>query len=231
MSCSPFCLNATLDFHVRQYYKENIDMAEKVIGAFYIDDWSCAAANGEEAVELFKEVKSCLAAGSFNLRKWATNDEEVASKIAAYNREIVCKSEEEVDQMENVSFAKMSMGGYYERMVQLMKRILRKILGRARLDFEELTTVIAEVEGTINSRPLAYLNPEDFEEPLTPAHLVIGRRILTLNIEEDEYDANIVEKRARYLRTLLGHFWRRWSNEYLLSLREHHHSRVKKGKR
>ena len=40
MSCSPFCLNATLDFHVRQYYKENIDMAEKVIRAFYIDDWS-----------------------------------------------------------------------------------------------------------------------------------------------------------------------------------------------
>lgn len=115
-------------------------------------------------------------------------------------------------------------------MVQLMKRLLRKILGRARLDFEELTTVIAEVEGTINSRPLAYLNPEDFEEPLTPAHLVIGRRILTLPSqdefdEEDEYDASVVEKRARYLRTLLGHFWRRWSNEYLLSLREHHHSR------
>ena len=122
-------------------------------------------------------------------------------------------------------------GGYYERMVQLMKRLLRKILGRARLDFEELTTVIAEVEGTINSRPLAYLNPEDFVEPLTPAHLLIGRLILTLPSqeefnEEDEYDASIVEKRARYLRTLLGHFWRRCSNEYLLSLREHHHSRV-----
>ena len=114
MSCSPFCLNATLDFHVRQYHKENIDMAEKVIRAFYIDDWSCGAANGEEAVELFKEVKSCLAAGGFNLRKWATNDEEVASKIAAYNRDIVDKSEEEVDQMENVSFAKMSMGGLSE---------------------------------------------------------------------------------------------------------------------
>ena len=89
-------------------------MAEKVISAFYIDDWSCGAANGEEAVELFKEVKSCLAAGGFNLRKWATNDEKVASKIAAYNRDIVDKSEEEVDKMENVSFAEMSMGGLSE---------------------------------------------------------------------------------------------------------------------
>ena len=82
--------------------------------ALYIDDWSCGAAHGEEAVELFKEVKSCLAAGSFNLRKWATNDEEVASKVAAYNREIADLSEEEVDQMEHTSFAKLSMGGLSE---------------------------------------------------------------------------------------------------------------------
>ena len=80
-------------------------------------------------------------------------------------------------------------------------------------------------------RLLAYLNPEDFEDPLTPAHLVTGRRILTLPSqeevnEEDEYDASIVEKRAHYLRRLLGHFWHRWSNEFLLSLREHYHSKV-----
>ena len=40
--------------------------------------------------------------------------------------------------------------------------------------------------------------------------------------KEDEYDATTIEKRARHLRTLLGHFWARWKNEYLLSLREFH---------
>eukprot|EP00795_Rhopilema_esculentum_P002225 gene2225-17829_t len=70
-------------------------------------------------------------------------------------------------------------------MVQLMKRLLRQRLGKAKLNFEELTTVIAEVEGTINSRHLADLNPGDFEEPLTPAQLVIGRRILTLPSQEE----------------------------------------------
>ena len=32
---------------------------------------------------------------------------------------------------------------------------------------------------------------------------------------------------ARYLSRLLGHFWSRWSNEYLLNLREFHHLKGK----
>ena len=87
--------------------------------------WSRNRRRSSRVVQLFKEVKLCLAAGGFNLRKWVTNDEEVASKIAAYNRDIVDKSEEEVDKMENVSFAKMSMGGLSE----IEPRRERKILG------------------------------------------------------------------------------------------------------
>ena len=44
-------------------------------------------------------------------------------------------------------------GGYFERMIGSVKRFLRKVLGHARLSFDELSTVLAEVEGTINSRP------------------------------------------------------------------------------
>eukprot|EP00794_Sanderia_malayensis_P016509 gene16509-18160_t len=116
-------------------------------------------------------------------------------------------------------------------MVQLLKRTLRKILGNAKLDYEELTTVVAEAEGTVNSRPLGFIYSDDLEEPITPSHLVIGRRILSLpypdglDDEDDDYDATVLEKRARYLRTLLGHFWKRWTNEYLINLREQHSSK------
>eukprot|EP00112_Aurelia_sp_Birch-Aquarium-sp1_P019023 Seg4627.3 transcript_id=Seg4627.3/GoldUCD/mRNA.D3Y31 product="hypothetical protein" protein_id=Seg4627.3/GoldUCD/D3Y31 len=121
-------------------------------------------------------------------------------------------------------------GGFYERMVQVVKRCLRKILGSAKLNYEELVTVITEVEGTINSRPLTYIYSDDIEEPITPAHLIMGRRILTLPSKPDELEdedyidtSTTLQRRARYLNSLLESFWKRWRNEYLLSLREFHH--------
>ena len=70
-------------------------------------------------------------------------------------------------------------GGYYERMVQLVKS-LRKVLGKAQLSYEELETVLKEVEEVLNSRPLTYVYSDITEEPLTPSHLVTGRRLSTL---------------------------------------------------
>ena len=53
-----------------------------------------------------------------------------------------------------------------------MKRCLRKVLGNARLTYDELLTVLTEVEATLNSRPLTYDYDNPYEgEVLTPAHL------------------------------------------------------------
>jgi len=60
------------------------------------------------------------------------------------------------------------------------RAIHKKTLGKARLTYEELLTVLIEVECILNSRPLTYLYPDDLEEPLTPSHLSNGRRMLSL---------------------------------------------------
>ena len=81
-----------------------------------------------------------------------------------------------------------------------------------------------------NSRPLTYLSSDELEEPLTPAHLLTGRRLLTLpdaiyseDVHEDyEVTPALLTRRLTYLNNLLNKFWRQWQSEYLLELREAH---------
>ena len=54
------------------------------------------------------------------------------------------------------------------------------MIGQARFSFNELLTAVTEVEAIVNSRPLSYVTSDDIEEPLTPSHLLVGRRVLSL---------------------------------------------------
>ena len=62
----------------------------------------------------------------------------------------------------------------------LTKRCLKKMVGQASLTQDELTTAVIEIEFIINSRLLSNISAGDTEEPLTPSHLLIGRRVLNL---------------------------------------------------
>ena len=62
-------------------------------------------------------------------------------------------------------------------MVQSVKRCLRKLIGNAKLSFDEMFTVLVGVEGTFNSRPLTHDEDNPIEEVLAPSHLIYGRRI------------------------------------------------------
>ena len=62
------------------------------------------------------------------------------------------------------------MKGWYR-----MSKNVRKSLKNTQLNFEELTTVLVEVEAVINSRPLTYMSPDGIQEALTPAHLILGK--------------------------------------------------------
>ena len=122
-------------------------------------------------------------------------------------------------------------GGFFERMVQLLKYCLHKMVGQLRLTYDELLTSVTEVEMILNSRPLTFIAASDMDEPVTPSHLILGKRLMTLphyfaftNSEDYSPDSSrpTLTKCLRYLSTVLEHFWNRWKKEYLLELRDSH---------
>ena len=72
-------------------------------------------------------------------------------------------------------------GGYWERLIGLTKASIKKTLGRAHITLPTLQTIVTEVEAVLNDRPMTYISDDITDpEPLTPAHLLHGRRITKL---------------------------------------------------
>ena len=42
-------------------------------------------------------------------------------------------------------------GGFYERLIGVMKNLLMKAIGRARLTYDDILTILVEIESIINS--------------------------------------------------------------------------------
>lgn len=77
-------------------------------------------------------------------------------------------------------------GGFWERLVQSMKRSIKKTMGRTSLDYDELNTLVVEVQSLINSQPLTYIydDEESISHPLTPSRLISGHKISVMPNDE-----------------------------------------------
>ena len=112
-------------------------------------------------------------------------------------------------------------GGLWEAAVKTMKRHLRRIVSDVKLTFEELSTVLAQIEACMNSRPIAPLPSEDDAlEPLTPGHFLIGKAIESLPDPSTSFRPLSTLRRWHLCQNITRHFWARWSKEYLINLKK-----------
>lgn len=127
-------------------------------------------------------------------------------------------------------------GGFYERMVRSTKSILKKGLGLANLNYQEMETILCETEAAINSRPITFVYSDSREpSPLTPAHFLLGERITALppqkfNPTIQNASREQLTQRLKHRQNLNDRLWKKWKEEYLLQLRSAHHADVTKDK-
>ncbi|CAK1583274.1 unnamed protein product [Parnassius mnemosyne] len=111
------------------------------------------------------------------------------------------------------------MGGAWERMVRSVKTALIATLHERHPTEEVLTTLLVEVEYTVNSRPLTHVSVSpEHPEALTPNHFLLGGpgRVPQLGTFT-ERDA-LSRSSWRAAQRLADTFWLRWVKEYLPEL-------------
>lgn len=107
----------------------------------------------------------------------------------------------------------------WEAAVKSAKTHLKTVVNDTPLTFEELYTVVVQVEAILNSRPLYPLSSDVNDlNVLTPGHFLIGAALNSF-LEEDVSKIP-VNRTNRYhlLCQSQQSFWRRWSSEYVTQL-------------
>lgn len=111
------------------------------------------------------------------------------------------------------------MGGLWERGVGSIKYHLKRTIADRILTYEELSTVLIQIEAILNSRPITPLteNPDDLDI-LTPGHFLVGNALTApmepsvLNLKQNQLSNWQMISRMRQ------EFWEKWSNDFISNL-------------
>ncbi|XP_073951671.1 uncharacterized protein [Choristoneura fumiferana] len=116
-------------------------------------------------------------------------------------------------------------GGYYERLMALVKHCLKRTLEKHSLNDSNLLTILKEIEAVLNTRPLTKVGSE-IDHVLRPVDFLNLGKCLSMKpsavevaIEGTVTKADLITSWKRGLR-ILEEFKKMFSNQYLASLRE-----------
>ncbi len=113
-------------------------------------------------------------------------------------------------------------GGLWEAAVKSMKTLLRKNLKPHSLRYEELYTLLTDIEAILNSRPLAPLHSDDVAEGtyLTAGHFLVGRPLKAAPTPRPPSGKISSLRRWNLVSRLTSDLWTQWLGTYLASCSE-----------
>ncbi|XP_039764230.1 uncharacterized protein LOC120636738 [Pararge aegeria] len=112
-----------------------------------------------------------------------------------------------------------SYGGLWEAGVQSAKRHLARVNKDTRLTYEEMSTLLTQIEACLNSRPLCLIDNTS-ETPLTPGHFLVGEPLIS--VPDLNYTNKNISALTRWqlVQKMTQHFWHRWQTEYLNTMQQ-----------
>ncbi|XP_068692782.1 uncharacterized protein [Montipora foliosa] len=96
--CSPFILNVTLRNHLARYENINSEFVAAVVRALNVDDFASGESSVMKCFELYHKLNLWFREGGCNMRKWASNSEELTEMIKraeeslSWEPELSCKA-------------------------------------------------------------------------------------------------------------------------------------------
>ncbi|XP_077069937.1 uncharacterized protein LOC143722413 [Siphateles boraxobius] len=110
-------------------------------------------------------------------------------------------------------------GGLWEREIRSLKSALNVTLGAQHVTEEVLSTVLTEIEGMLNSKPLGYVSSAIADvDPITPNSLLLGRPDPDLPQIVYPESELLSRRRWRHSQVLADHFWAHFIKRYLPEL-------------
>ncbi|XP_073961651.1 uncharacterized protein [Choristoneura fumiferana] len=136
-----------------------------------------------------------------------------------FDVEIADKLSQDGTQWHYVPVYSPNFGGLWESGVKSMKFHLKRVLN-SYLTFEEMTTLLCQVEACLNSRPYNPIDEDENIDSLTPGHFLIGEAPIT--IPSPTFSTAKISNLSRWqhLQKLLNDFWHKWQQEYLCRLQQ-----------
>ena len=114
-------------------------------------------------------------------------------------------------------------------MIKTVKSCLYKTVGRSKLSYDEMLTLLSSIQYIVNSRPLTYTSLEDNITPISPNSFLRPHSQTNILYLPSDEQFEITEPSFETLNKTLSHhenlylkFKQQWFELYLIGLRESH---------
>ncbi|XP_052746986.1 uncharacterized protein LOC128199849, partial [Bicyclus anynana] len=109
-------------------------------------------------------------------------------------------------------------GGIWESNIKCVKAHLYRVIGKQLLTYEELFTVLTQIECILNSRPLGLTTSDHQPDIITPAHFLMTTPLEYFPTTTFNPERPNLKNRKQLLDSLVMSYWKKWRLDYLHTL-------------